>query len=175
MWNERDIVRAGSAIIVTLVGWVLIRLVPPLDYYPPESRVLDLGPSWFATAGIRQPVKAGYATVALVLMALFFSFVQERWPGRGALKGLAFGAWLGVVWIPPRLGFSRDDAARGTFEQRCGSNAVGSRRLAYRRSDRARCPEVGAQDDEALARHSGLDRSESRASCRHAERHWGRG
>jgi hypothetical protein len=99
MWKKRDIVRAGSAIIVTLAGWVLIRLVfPSLDYYPPESLVRDLGPSWFATAGIRQPVKVGYVTVALVLMALFFKVVQERWPGRGAVKGLAFGAWLGVVW-----------------------------------------------------------------------------
>jgi hypothetical protein len=99
MWKKRDIVRAGSAIIVTLAGWVLIRLAfPPLDYHPPESLVRDLGPSWFATAGIRQPVKVGYVTMALVLMALFFKVVQEHWPGRGAVKGLAFGAWLGVVW-----------------------------------------------------------------------------
>ncbi len=92
MWKKHDFVRTGSAIIVTLAGWVLIRLAfPPLDYYPPESLVRDLGPSWFATAGIRQPVKVGYVTVALVLMALFFKDVQERWPGRGAVKGLAFG------------------------------------------------------------------------------------
>ena len=98
-WKKRDIVRAGSAIIVTLVSWVLIRLVfPALDYYPPERLVRDLGPSWFVTAGIRQPVKVGYVTVALVLMALFFKVVQEYWPGRGAVKGLVFGAWIGVVW-----------------------------------------------------------------------------
>lgn len=99
MWKKRDIVRASFAIIVTLVGWALIRLAfPPLDYYPPESLVRDLGPSWFATAGIRQPVKVAYVTVALVLMTLIFKVVQERWPGRGAIKGLVFGVWFGIVW-----------------------------------------------------------------------------
>lgn len=84
MWKTRDIVRAGAAIIVTLAGWIFIRLAfPALDYYPPESLVRDLEPSRFATIGIRQPVKVGYVTVALVLMALFFKVVQERWPGRG--------------------------------------------------------------------------------------------
>jgi hypothetical protein len=112
MWTKRDVVRAGSAIIVTLAGWVIIRLVFPfLDYYPPESLVRDLGPSRIANAGMRQPVKVGYVTVALVFMALFFKVVQERWPGRGAVKGLAFGVWFGVVWS---LGFLTGWAFLGT-------------------------------------------------------------
>jgi hypothetical protein len=99
MWKKRDIVRAGSAVIVTLAGWIFIRLAfPPLDYYPPESLVRDLGASWFDSIGIRQPVKVAYVTVALVLMALIFRPVQERWPGSGILKGLAFGTWFGGVW-----------------------------------------------------------------------------
>jgi len=112
MWKKRDIVRAGSAIIVTLAGWALIRLgFPSLDYYPPESLVRDLGPSWIATAGMRQPAKFVYVTVALVLIALLFKVVQERWPGRGAAKGLAFGAWIGVVWA---FGFLTGWAFLGT-------------------------------------------------------------
>jgi hypothetical protein len=99
MWTRRDIARASLAILVTLAGWVLIRLAfPPLDYTPPESLVRDLRPSWIAAAGLRQPVKVGYVTVALVLMTLFYKVVQERWPGRAGVKGLAFGAWIGVVW-----------------------------------------------------------------------------
>ena len=110
--DKRDIVRAGSAIIVTLAGWIFIRLAfPPLDYYPPESLVRDLGQSWFAAAGIRQPVKVAYVTVALVLMVLIFRAVQARWPGHGALKGLAFGAWFGGVWS---LGFLTGWAFLGT-------------------------------------------------------------
>ena len=112
MWKNRDVVRAGYAIIVTLAGWVLTRLAfQSLDYYPPESLVRDLGPSWIAAAGIRQPVKVAYVTVALVVMALIFKAVQERWPGRGALKGLAFGAWFGGVWS---LGFLTGWAFLGT-------------------------------------------------------------
>ena len=99
MWKRRDIIRAGIAIIVSLAGWILIRLAfPALDYYPPESLVRELAPSWFATTGIRQPVKVGYVMVVLVVIALVFKLVQEHWPGRGAAKGLAFGAWFGMVW-----------------------------------------------------------------------------
>ena len=112
MWVRRGVVRAASAIIVTLAGWVVIRLAfPSLDYCPPQSLVQDLGPSWFAAAGIRQPVKIGYVTVALVLMALLFMLVQERWPGRRAVKGLAFGAWIGVLWS---VGFLTGWAFLGT-------------------------------------------------------------
>lgn len=99
MWKKRDIVRAGAAIIVTMVGWVLIRLIfPALDYYPPESLIRVLERSWFVTAGVRKPTMFVYGMIAVVLMAVFFKVVQERWPGRGSVKGLIFGASLGVVW-----------------------------------------------------------------------------
>ncbi len=99
MWRKREILRAGSAIIVTLAGWGLIRLAfPSLDYFPPESLTRELERGWFVTAGLRKPAGLGYLTVALVLMAVFFNVVQQRWPGRGHVKGLAFGASLGVVW-----------------------------------------------------------------------------
>ena len=99
MWTKKDIVRAGTAIIGTLVGWGLIRLLfPSLDYYPPESLTRVLEPSWFVTAGVRKLAMASYGLVALVVMAVLFNVVQQRWPGRGDFKGLAFGASFGVVW-----------------------------------------------------------------------------
>ena len=99
MWKKRDIVRVSAVIIVTLVGWGLIRLLfPGLDYYPPESLTRDLERSWFVIAGVRKLAMAVYALVALVAMAMLFNIVQPRWPGRGAFKGLAFGASFGVVW-----------------------------------------------------------------------------
>ena len=99
MWKKRDILRAGAAIIVTMVGWGLIRLIfPALDYYPPESITRVLEPSWVATAGLRKAAMFVYGLLALVLMAGFFKPVQERWPGRGAVKGLVFGTALGVIW-----------------------------------------------------------------------------
>ena len=43
MWTRRDVGRAAAAILVTMVGWGLIRLrFPSLDYFPPESLMLDL-------------------------------------------------------------------------------------------------------------------------------------
>ena len=97
--TKRNVVFAGAAIILTLAGWGLVRLLfPTLDYYPPESLTSDLERSWFVTTGLRKPAMAGYATVALALMAVFFNVVQQRWPGRGGVKGLAFGSSLGVVW-----------------------------------------------------------------------------
>jgi len=56
---------------------VVQSLFPNLDCFRPESRVRDLGRSWFVTAGIRK------FTMALVLMAVSFNVVQRRWPGRG--------------------------------------------------------------------------------------------
>ena len=105
MWNRRDVLRAGAAILVTMVGWGLTRLLfPSLDYFPPESLVRDLERSWVFDAGIRKVAMALYGTLALALMAAFFKVVQERWPGRGAAKGLVFGASIGVVWAFGFLG-----------------------------------------------------------------------
>lgn len=95
--RKRDIVRTGAAIITTLAGWGLIRFVF-FDYFPPESLIRDLQRSEFFSAGMRKPAIACYATAALIMMAVFFNIVQVRWPGRGGVKGLAFGASLGVVW-----------------------------------------------------------------------------
>jgi hypothetical protein len=97
MWKIRDIVRTAIAIIASLAGMGLIRFYF-FDYYPPESLIRDLDRSGIINAGIRKPVMVGYGAVALVMMAVFFKVVQERWPGRGGAKGLAFGASLGVVW-----------------------------------------------------------------------------
>lgn len=103
MWTQRDILRAGAAIIVTMTGWGVIRLlVPSLDYFPPQSLVHDLERSWVVTAGARKLVMALYGAVAVILIAAFFKAVQARWPGRGAAKGLVFGASIGGVWA---LGF----------------------------------------------------------------------
>jgi hypothetical protein len=103
MWTQRDILRAVAAIIVTMTGWGIVRLLfPSLDYFPPENLVHDLERSWVVTAGVRKLVMALYGTVAVVLIAVFFKAVQARWPGRGAAKGLVFGASIGGVWA---LGF----------------------------------------------------------------------
>lgn len=99
-WSRRDILRTGAAILVTMTGWGILRLVfPGLDYFPPESLVRELERSWFISSGARKPAMAVYGGVALALLAVFFKAVQERWPGRGHLKGLAFGASLGVIWV----------------------------------------------------------------------------
>ena len=99
MWKKADIVRTGYAIFVTMVGWILIRLIfPALDYYPPESLISILERSWVVTAGVCKHVMFVYGFVAVVLMAVFFKLVQERWPGRGSVKGFVFGMSLGVVW-----------------------------------------------------------------------------
>jgi hypothetical protein len=99
MWTKKGIMRAGAAIIGTLAGWGLIRLLfPILDYYPPESLTRVLERSWFVTTGLRKLAMASYGLVALVVMTVLFNVVQQRWPGRGDLKGLAFGASWGVVW-----------------------------------------------------------------------------
>ena len=105
MWRKRDIDRAAAAIIATMVGWGLIRLLfPSLDYFPPESLLPHLERSWAFEAGIRKAAMAIYGTLALTLMAVFFKVVQGRWPGRGAAKGLVFGAWIGGVWAFGFLG-----------------------------------------------------------------------
>ena len=105
MWITRDIIRVSIVIIGTIVGWGLIRLIfPSLDYYPPESLINNLERSWFVTVGLRKLAMACYATVALIVMAILFGVVQQRWPGRGSVKGFAFGASFGVVWFFGFLG-----------------------------------------------------------------------
>lgn len=100
MWKKRDIFYTAIAIIATMLCWGIIRLLfPILDYYPPESLTQILERSWFVTVGARKPAMFVYATLALVLMALFFKAVQEKWPGRGSMKGLAFGSSLGIIWV----------------------------------------------------------------------------
>jgi hypothetical protein len=105
VWNKRDIIRVSTAIVGTIVGWGLIRLLfASVDYYPPESLISNLERSWFVTAGVRKLAMACYATVALIVMAILFGVVQQRWPGRGSFKGFAFGASFGVVWFFGFLG-----------------------------------------------------------------------
>jgi hypothetical protein len=112
MWKKRDVLAAGAAIIVILICWGTLRLLfPILDYYPPESLVHNLERSWFVLAGLRNATALAYVTAALVLMALFFHVVQQRWPGRRGIKGLAFGTAIGVVWT---LGFLTGWAFLGT-------------------------------------------------------------
>jgi hypothetical protein len=72
---------------------------------------------------------AVYGTVAVVLMAAFFKIVQERWPGRGAAKGLVFGASIGGVWA---FGFLTGWAFLGTtFRAELKNIAVDSIPLAF--------------------------------------------
>ena len=112
MWERRDIARAAAAIVVTVVGWGVIRLLfPSLDYFPPESLVGELERSWVFNAGLRKVAMGIYGTLALVLMAAFFKVVQEGWPGRGAAKGLVLGASIGGVWA---FGFLAGWAFLGT-------------------------------------------------------------
>jgi hypothetical protein len=103
--TKKGIVRAGAAIIGTIAVWGIIRLLfPTLDYYPPESLTGVLERSWFVTAGVRKVAMACYALTALIVMAALFNIAQQRWPGRGDLKGLAFGTSWGVVWAFGFLG-----------------------------------------------------------------------
>jgi hypothetical protein len=79
MWTKRDTIRAGAAIVGTLVGWGLIRLLfPSLDYYPPESLTRDLERSWFVTAGVRKLAMMGYAIISSVAGSLPPEYVSSR-------------------------------------------------------------------------------------------------
>ena len=79
MWEKQDIIRAAAAIIATLIGWGLIRLLFPIfDYFPPESLTLDLERSWVFNTGVRNAAGLVYLTVAMVLMAVFFKAVQQH-------------------------------------------------------------------------------------------------
>ena len=120
MWTIRDIVCTGAAIIAGLAGLGLMRFIF-IDYFPPEVLIRDLQRSNIITAGMRRPAMVGYGTVALVMMAVFFKFVQQRWPGRGGVKGLVFGASLGVVWS---FGFLAGWAFLGTTLSTAFLNSV---------------------------------------------------
>lgn len=90
----------AGALFATLAFWGLIRLVfPALDYYPPEQLLARFERSWFLTAGIRKATMATYAACALVFMTVFFAAVQDRWPGRGLMKGFVFASFLSVIWV----------------------------------------------------------------------------
>jgi hypothetical protein len=97
MRNTRDIARVTVAAIGGLAGLGLARFVV-YDYVPPEILVHSLERSMFVTAGLRRPAMMVYGALALVMMAVFFNVVQQRWPGRGSVKGLVFGASIGVLW-----------------------------------------------------------------------------
>ncbi|MCP5073874.1 MAG: hypothetical protein GY947_11345 [Rhodobacteraceae bacterium] len=89
----------AGALIATLAFWGLIRLIfPALDYYPPEQLVARFERSWFVTAGIRKATMVAYAACAVLFMTVFFSVVQQRWPGRGVMKGFIFATFLSVIW-----------------------------------------------------------------------------
>lgn len=90
-------VRVGAAIITALFVFALMRFVV-YDYVPPEALLRKLGHSVFVTSGMRKPAMAVYGLVALLMMALFFGLVQQRWQGRRGTKGLVFGLSLGVIW-----------------------------------------------------------------------------
>jgi hypothetical protein len=99
MWKKKEIIRTATAIIVALAIFGILRLLyPPFNYFPPEGLINKLERSWFVTTGLREFAMASYVTVAMAMMAIFFKLVQQRWPGRGSLKGLAFGSSVGIVW-----------------------------------------------------------------------------
>lgn len=84
---------------------------PALDYYPPEELIQKLTRSWFAVSGTRTAAQGAYATVTLVLMAVFFAMLQRRWPGRRGWNGSIFGGMLGLLWA---LGFLSNSPFFGT-------------------------------------------------------------
>jgi hypothetical protein len=99
MWKKQDIIRTTFAIVIAIAVLGILRLLhPSFNYFPPEELINKLERSWFVEAGVRKFAMAGYGTVALVMMAIFFKVTQARWPGRGNMKGLAFGASIGILW-----------------------------------------------------------------------------
>jgi len=99
MQPKRNIIHTSLVILATLVGWGIFRLLFPIfDYFPPELLIRDLEPSWIITAGIRKAAGVVYLSITLILMAVFFGTIQQRWSGKRGLKGLVFGTWIGGVW-----------------------------------------------------------------------------
>lgn len=97
MLTIRGSLRSGAAIIAGIAGLGLMRFVF-LDYVPPEDLIRDLERSMFVTTGMRKPAMVVFTVVSISMMAVFFSFVQQHWPGRRSVKGLVFGASLGIIW-----------------------------------------------------------------------------
>ena len=117
-----NIARVSFVIIGTIVARGLIRLnFPLLDYYPPEHLINDPERSWFVAAGLRKLAMACYATVALIVKAILFSVVQQRWLGRGSFKDFAFGASFDVVLF---FGFLGSWAFLGTTPRAVLLNGV---------------------------------------------------
>lgn len=109
MLTLRESMRAGAAIIAGIaLGVARFDLY---DFVPPEGLIRDLERSMFVTTGMRTSAIAVFVAVALIMMAVFFRLVQQRWPGRRGVKGLVFGASLGIVWS---FGFFTGSAFLGT-------------------------------------------------------------
>ena len=99
MGINRKKLNTALAIIGALSGWGIFRLLFPIfDYFPPESLIRDLEPSFILNIGFRKPAGLIYLGLALVLMTVFFKIIQKEWPGKRGIKGLIFGMWIGGVW-----------------------------------------------------------------------------
>ena len=105
----------AGAIVLTTIVWIGIRLVfPQFDYYPPEVLFGIFERGWIFQSGMRRFAMMAYVVIELVLMTALFAAVQARWPGRGCLKGMGFGLFIGVTWA---LGFLTGWAFMGTTLQ----------------------------------------------------------
>lgn len=111
MLTTRESVRMG-AVIIAGVAFGLARFVI-YDYVPPEGLIRALERSVFVATGMQMPAKMVFVAVAVSMMAVFFRLVQQRWPGRRGVKGLVFGASLGIIWT---FGFFTGSAFLGTAE-----------------------------------------------------------
>jgi len=96
MLTIRESMRAG-AVIIAGAALGLVRFVI-YDYVPPEGLIRNLERSVFVTTGMQMSAKTVFAAVAISMMAVFFRLVQQRLPGRRGVKGLVFGASLGIIW-----------------------------------------------------------------------------
>ena len=80
MLTIRESIRVGAAIIAGIaLGVARFDLY---DYVPPEGLIRDLERSMFVTTRMRKPAMVVYAVVSIIMMAVFFRFVQQRWPKR---------------------------------------------------------------------------------------------
>ena len=77
MLTLRESVRVGAVIIAGISGLGVARFVF-YDYVPPEGLIRDLERSMFVTTGTRKSAMAVYAAVSMIMMTVFFKFVQQR-------------------------------------------------------------------------------------------------